>query len=146
MRIVLSELLGKKKRTIYAAGEAGINRALWDLRFDPGPEQTARFVRRIEKTIARISKLPQMSTEQRRPLNKARSDLQKAKTDYELNRIFDDLQENFGYMSIFRSAFRGRLRGQPVPPGEYEVTLAVGGKEYKGSITVRRDPMLDDED
>ena len=140
--LVISDIENKRKRTLRASSEAGINRVLWDLRFDPTEEQTQAFVARLEKLIDRITALPQLSSEQRQVLSKARASLAAATHDEDLNLILDGLREEFGSLSIFRRAFRGRLRGDPASPGKYLVQLHVGDEIYPGTITVRSDPML----
>jgi hypothetical protein len=112
------------------------------LRFDPTEEQTQAFVARLEKLIDRITALPQLSSEQRQVLSKARASLAAATHDEDLNLILDALREEFGSLSILRRAFRGRLRGEPASPGKYLVQLHVGDEIYPGTITVRSDPML----
>ncbi|RMD99704.1 MAG: hypothetical protein D6814_05080, partial [Calditrichaeota bacterium] len=143
----ISDISGQNHRTLQVAGEPGINRALWDLRFDPTAEQTQKFVARLHKILDKIAKLPARTPEQEQVFRQARQDLQKARNnDVALNRIFDRLRETFGSLGIFRRTFRGRLQGKAVPPGEYRIELEAGGKTYHGTIRVRRDPMLEARD
>jgi photosystem II stability/assembly factor-like uncharacterized protein len=140
--IEISDITGMNKRTITASGKQGINRALWDLRFDPTPRQTERFIKRLEPVLNRISQLPKMSKEQREALKKAQQTAKKSTNDVELNQIANDLRDQFGHMNVFRRAFRGRLQGERAQAGDYMVNMNVDGEIYTGKITVRNDPML----
>jgi photosystem II stability/assembly factor-like uncharacterized protein len=140
--IEITDITGKNKRTITVPKEPGINRALWDLRFDPSPKQIQEFTKRIKKILAKIDTLPKLSRDQKQALERAKKDLKKARNDRELNQIFDRLRDKFGHMSIFSRSFRRRLQGRQVPPGEYLINVTVDGQTYNGTITVRPDPML----
>ncbi|MDQ7054738.1 MAG: hypothetical protein Q9P14_18290 [candidate division KSB1 bacterium] len=141
VQLEISDLLGENKRILYGPGEAGIHRVLWDLRFDPTPEQTRQFVSRFRKLIQRIERLPRLTPKQKALVQQARSTLDTFHYDSELNRMWDEMAEEFTAMNLFRRAFRGRLQGKPAPPGEYRITLTVNGTSYFGKIRVRRDPM-----
>ena len=142
----ISDITGKNKRTLEASGEAGINRVLWDLQFDPSPEQTQQFKNQLEKIIDRIFELQTLTSDQKAWLEQTRETLKKAKYDTELNKIWDKLVEEFGNLSFLRRAFRGvsgRLQGAAVEPGEYLITMTVDGKTYTEKILVRKDPIVD---
>ena len=53
----------------------------------------------------------------------------------------EELSEEFGHFAVLRRAFGRSLQGSDVEPGNYLLTLTVNGTEYKGKITVRRDPI-----
>jgi hypothetical protein len=89
--ITIADKAGKTVRTLRNLPKAaGVNRATWDLRYDP-PRQAATRRRNV-----------------------------------------DDEEEQF--------AFFGGGGGPYVLPGEYTVTLGIGGKELKRTITVELDP------
>ncbi|MCP4727938.1 MAG: hypothetical protein GY863_23060, partial [bacterium] len=139
----ITDITGENKRTLHVPGEQGINRTLWDLRFDPTEEQKQQFTTNLSGLIDRISEFPGISRAQKRALNSAREDVGRAKHDTEYNRIVDDLREEFGHLTILRRAFGRRLQGRAVEPGNYWLTLKVNGNDHHGKITVRRDPMND---
>jgi len=139
----ISDITGLNKRTMSVSGHPGINRALWDLRFDPTPKQTRKFVEQLNKILEKVSRLPRLTAAQKSTAQEARRVLRARPSDQALNQIFDKLRERFGSMRVFRRDFRrGRLQGKQVPPGEYRITMTVDGRAYTGKITVRKDPML----
>jgi photosystem II stability/assembly factor-like uncharacterized protein len=142
-RLEIADITGQKKRTLTVSGEPGINRALWDLRFDARAEQVQQFVTRIGPALDRLEKLPGFSAEQKELLAWARKEVREAGTDdARLNAVRERLLEEFAEAGLLQRGFVGRLQGEAAPPGEYLLRLTVDGKSYTGRLTVRPDPIL----
>ena len=139
--IEITELLGVKKRTISVPGESGLNRVLWNFRFDPTPEQINRFIKNLESNLDLIAKFPQKTKKQKQVLEHAQKMVKSSKSIEALNQLIDQLRKTFGSISLFRRTFRGRLRGEQANPGDYLVKMKVNGKIYTSKITLRSDPM-----
>ncbi len=137
----ITDISGKNKRTMHVPGDAGINRTLWDLRFDPSDERKELYVDYLKALIYRISDMPKLSRNQKRALSDARNNLENARQVEEYNSITNDLRSEFGHFVILRRAFGRRLQGDAVKPGEYKLRLTLNGTEFTGKITVRRDPI-----
>jgi photosystem II stability/assembly factor-like uncharacterized protein len=142
VRIEVSEITGQKKRTLFSSAEPGIHRALWDLRFDPTPEQVKQFVTRVAQALDRIEKLPSLTSAQKEVVAWARKEISEAGSDDErLNAVRDKLMDEFADAGALPRFF-GRLQGEEAGPGEYLVTLHADGKSYTSTLTVRPDPIL----
>jgi len=85
------DITGQKKRTLLLAKEPGIGRALWDLRFDPAPQQVEPFRSRMERAIERLNRLAGLSAAHKAVVAQAASDLKTAKTADQWNRVRDRL-------------------------------------------------------
>jgi len=142
VRIEIHDFTGQNRRTLFAAGESGINRVLWDLRFDPSDAQNRRYTRQMESLLDRISNIPSLSSHQQDWIKQARGLLQTAKSDKDLNQIREDLLDEFGDINALRRAFGNELRGNLGEPGDYLIKMNVEGKTVQGTITVREDPVL----
>ncbi len=142
--IEISDITGKNKRTMIGPNEPGINRALWDLRYDATPKQRQQFIQGIETAIARIDNLPRLTNAQKETIKQVKNDLKKADNENVIIRIFEKLRDQFGNLSMFRRSFFRGLQGAQAAPGEYLVRLTVDGKTYTEKITVREDPILNE--
>jgi len=140
VRLEISDLTGANRRTLYVSGDAGIRRALWNLKFDPTPEQTKQFTARLEQVITRLGTLPPITDAQKQLLAVAREDLRRAKNDVELNAVREKLLEAFGDIQFARQAIGGALEGADAGPGEYLLRLSAGGAASTGTLRVRPDP------
>jgi photosystem II stability/assembly factor-like uncharacterized protein len=108
----IADTTGAMKRTLTAAAKPGVNRLSWDMRFDPTPEQRKQFDQLQAQRQAAI----------------------------QAGQIPPGGGGGGGGGGGFQGG--GAMLGNPVPPGEYRVTMTCGGKSYVGKIVVRRDPML----
>ena len=143
VRLEISVISGQNKRTITASAEPGIHRALWDLRFDPTPDQVKQFVARLTQALDRVDKVPSLTPEEKNVAAWARKELSEAGSDdARLNAVRDKLIDEFSDLSVLQRFFVGRLQGPEAGPGQYLITLRVEGKSYTSTITVRPDPML----
>ncbi|MFQ5865847.1 MAG: WD40/YVTN/BNR-like repeat-containing protein, partial [bacterium] len=50
----ITDITGKHRSRFTVSSEPGINRALWNLRFDPTPEQRQQFIERMEKAFDKL--------------------------------------------------------------------------------------------
>jgi len=101
--IEISDLEGKRTRTLTTSGQAGINRLRWDMRFNPTPSERAQAQQRPSAG--------------RRPAG----------------------EEGEGAPRMTQAGPVGLM----AEPGEYLVKLTVRGKTYTGTVSIRRDPLLD---
>jgi hypothetical protein len=143
VQIEICDFTGQKKRTLFASGEPGINRVLWDLRYDPSENQKRRFVQQMENLLTRIESMPALTSYQTDWIKQVRGLLQTAKSDRDLNQIREDLTDEFGHIFALRRAFGNALQGDPVEPGDYLIKMNVNGDTVQGTITVREDPILE---
>jgi photosystem II stability/assembly factor-like uncharacterized protein len=144
----VSDITGKHTRRLAVSNEPGVNRALWDLRFDPTDAQRKRFRKQMAESFEKLLAIPNLADIQRGWIEEQKTAFEGATTDEELNAVFDALQQHFRYERSLRQVlggralFGGRLAGRRAEPGQYSVTMQVGSQTYANTITVRQDPML----
>jgi photosystem II stability/assembly factor-like uncharacterized protein len=110
----IANVAGTSKRTLTRKATHGINRLEWDMRYDPTPEQ----VKQAEAQRARLQEA------------------------IAAGQIPPEAAAGRGGGGG-RGGAGGAPQGSPAPPGEYRVTMTVGGKTYTGTIVIRKDPMLE---
>ena len=137
--ISISNIQGEIVRTLSVAGEAGVNRALWDLRASPTEEQVQRFKKRLRELLEKTAALSRLTPGQKAATDQA-NELFAAGAQTDLNRALVILREAFGSMRMFRRSFRGRLQGDLVEPGDYALRLQFGSEIVEGTVSVRDDP------
>jgi hypothetical protein len=141
----IGDLASPLKTTyIIDAAGPGINRIVWDLRFDPPAATTQTLVGNIKRQIDPALLRADLTDEQKASLKQALADLEKWGTNF---RKVAEIQRNvfavirpgggmFGGMGM-----RGGMGGQVAEAGTYAVKLTVGGKTYTGKVAVRLDPI-----
>jgi hypothetical protein len=152
----ITEATGTRKRTLAASSAAGISRTLWDLRFDPAPEQTQRFAERLERVLERLSRLAALTPAQKQKLAqvalevthlKGATGAEAALAPAALNAIHSALDDEYGDLPGIGQALGQPLRGEDAPPGEYLVRLSLPASgtaappSATGRLTVRPDPL-----
>lgn len=137
VQLEISDISGYLKRTVILPGEAGINRYIWNMQFDPTPLQQGVFNLRNEIAEARSNE------ERQRVISSARSRL--------YNLVVNQREHEFLEQTLqqFASGGRGRRRGEvgqaqgfDAEPGEYIVKMTVSSQTYTSTITIRPDPIL----
>jgi photosystem II stability/assembly factor-like uncharacterized protein len=138
----ITDITGKTSRRLAVTNAPGINRVLWDLRFDPAAKDRERFVEQMQRAFDRLLSLPKLAKDEESWIKQTQKEFQQAKTADELNAAREKLLEHFRDARGLRGIAVNRLQGAQAEPGEYSVKLSVDGKTYTGTITVRQDPML----
>jgi photosystem II stability/assembly factor-like uncharacterized protein len=134
-------------KTQYAVkdAKAGINRLMWDMRFDPSPKALKQSLTQMRQMIERILQRPEVEEEPKKIVQKALEQLEQPDLTYrEAMGIQRKAFESIGFggaMRFMRGRFGMRARAPIAEPGAYAVKLTVNGKTYTGKISVRRDPM-----
>lgn len=145
VEVEISDATGDLKTTYSLnEAEAGINRLMWDMRFDPPAEQLKQNLTRMQQMMERILQRPEVEEQPKKIVQEALEQLKQPGLTY---REAADIQrkafEAIGFGGFMR--YRGRGRGMgatEAEPGFYAVKLTVDGKTYTGRISVRRDPMM----
>ncbi|MGH7452351.1 MAG: hypothetical protein ACRENG_13475, partial [bacterium] len=138
----ITDITGNKKRQWTVPSEPGINRVLWDLRFDPTAEERQKFVEQMQEAFDKLLHLPKLSKEEEAWIKQTQQEFSRTKSVEEMNKVRDKLIEHYRDVRSPRGIFGGRLQGAQAEAGEYLFKMAVDGKTYTGTIVVRRDPML----
>ncbi len=124
--------------------EAGISRLMWDMRFDPSPDQMKRSMTQMQSMMDRILGRPEVEQAQKATVEKALEQLKQPGIGYrEAQAIQRKAFETIGFGG--GRGFRGMGRGggaAVAEPGIYGVKLTVNGNVYSGKVSVRRDPKL----
>jgi hypothetical protein len=133
-------------KTTYAIKEAGegINRLMWDMQFDPTPQRLKQSLAQMQRLMDRILGRPEVEEEQKKIVRKALEELKQEGLTYrEATAIQKEAFEAIGFGGYMRYRGRGAAMGATVAePGTYAVMLTFNGKTYTGTISVRKDPML----
>ncbi len=133
-----------KLKTLYTLkeAEAGINRLLWDMRFDPSPQAMKASLNAMQSMMERILGRPEVEPEAKATVEKAFEQLKQPGLTYrEAAEIQRKAFETIGFGGMGRFRGRGRGGAAVAEPGSYAVKLTVNGKAYDGTIAVRKDPM-----
>ena len=116
---------------------------MWDMQFDPTPEQLKQRLTQMQQMMDRILQRPEVEEEQKKGVKKALEQLKKEGLTYrEAMAIQRKAFEAMGFGGFMRRYGRGR--GAAIAePGTYAVKITVNGKTYTGKVFVRKDPMLE---
>jgi hypothetical protein len=145
VEVEISDATGDLK-TKYSIKEAvaGVNRLMWDMRFDPPQAQLKQNLTQMQQMMDRILSRPEVEEEPKKTVQKALEQLKQPGLTYRgAAEIQRKAYEAIGFGGFMR--FRGRGRGMgatEAEPGTYAVTLYVNGITYNGKVAVRKDPML----
>ncbi len=129
----------------FKDAEAGINRLMWDMRFDPSPDQMKQSITQMQTIMNRILERPEVEEAQKATVEKALERIKQPGIGYrEAQAIQSEAFETIGFGG--GRGFRGFGRGGgavTAEPGTFGVKLTVNGKVYSGKVFVRKDPMLE---
>ncbi len=145
VEVEITDATGSLK-TKYAIKEAkaGVNRLLWDMRFDPPAEQLKQNLTQMRQMMERILSRPEVEEEPKKIVQEALEKLQEPGLSYrDAAEIQRKAYETIGFGGFMR--YRGGGRGMgatDAEPGTYAVKLSVNGNTFVGNVTVRQDPML----
>jgi hypothetical protein len=134
-----------KTTFILDTAEPGINRIVWDLRFDPPAATTQTLVSNVKRQVEPALLRTDLTDEQKAALKQVMADLDKWGTNYRKvadiqRRAFAIIRPGGGFYG--GQGMRGGMGGQVAEPGTYAVKLTAGGKTFTGKVAVRLDPML----
>jgi photosystem II stability/assembly factor-like uncharacterized protein len=139
----IADITGTLKTTYILEGaEAGINRIIWDLRFDPPAATSKGIADNLKKQIDGGLLRKDIDDEQKAVLQKAAKTLELYGTNFrkviEVQTLIMPIvgRGQFGQMGMRRGG------GSMAEPGTYLVKLTVGGKTSTGKVAVRLDPIL----
>ncbi len=139
--VEVTDATGKLKTTYTLEATAGLNRLMWDMRFDPSAQQMKQQLTQMQSMMDRILGRPEVEEEQKKIVTNALEELKQPGLSYrEAQAIQNKAFDAIGFGGFMR---RGMGGGAALAePGTYAVKLTVNGKAYKSTISVRRDPML----
>lgn len=147
--ITVTDATGNLKTT-YAVKDAGagMNHLMWDMKFDPSPKQMKQAITQMQQMMDRILQRPEVEEDAKKKIEEAQEQLKQPGLSYrEAKAIQNQAFESIGFSGAARY-MRGRFgRGVEAPvaePGTYAVKLTVNGNTSIGKVSVRRDPMVQD--
>lgn len=143
----ITDITGKNIRHLAVSNDPGINRAVWDFRFDPTERQRKQFRNQMAESFAKLLSHPALVRIHGQWLEEQKGVFEKAKSDEELNAVLKALVDRFRSVRSLRKVlgrrrFASWLQGRYAGIGEYVVRMNVNGKNHSTVITVRPDPML----
>jgi len=147
VEVEITDATGKLKTTYTLKdAEAGVNRLMWDMRFDPSPQQMKQSIAQMQQMMNRILQRPEVEEEPKKTVKKALEQLKQPDITFrEAQAIQRKAFETIGFGGFMRFRGFGRGAGAAVAePGVYAVKLMVNGKTFSGTVSVRRDPMQED--
>ena len=123
----------------------GVNRLMWDMRFDPSPKQIEQGLNRMQQMMERIIQRPEVGEEAKEAIRKALEQLKQPGLTY--REILSIQTKAFEAIGFGGRRFGGRYGpgrdATTAEPGTYAVKLTVNQKTYKGKVSVRQDPKLE---
>jgi len=148
VEIEITDATGSLKTTYTLENvDAGVNRLMWDMRFDPPKDQLKRSLTQMEQMMDRILQRPEVEEEAKKTIQKALEQLKKPDLSYRetlsiQTKAFEAI--GFGGGRRFGGRFGPGREALVAKPGTYAVKLHVHDKTYVGKIKVRQDPMLEE--
>jgi photosystem II stability/assembly factor-like uncharacterized protein len=147
--IEITDATGELKTTYtFKDAEAGIHRLMWDMQFDPSPDQMEQSMIQMRTMMDRILERPEVEELAKKTVQKALEELNQKGLSYrEAQAIQQQAFETIGFGGGGMRGFGGRGGfGGPASagPGTYGVKLTVSGKTYTGTVSVRLDPLQED--
>jgi photosystem II stability/assembly factor-like uncharacterized protein len=134
---------GNKATYTIDKAQPGINRLIWDLRFDPAPATVQSAITNVKRQLETIAGRPELTDEQKTAAQEALKQIDAAGTNFrKVMEIQNNLLQQFGMGGGMGFGGRGGVGGAIAEPGIYIVKMTANGKTYSGKITVRQDPML----
>jgi len=144
--IEITDGTGQNKTTFTIENaQPGINRLLWDFRFDPAPAQMQNAVNAAKQQLTMIGQRGELTDEQKAAAQDALKQIEAAGGNYrKVMEIQRNLMEQFGMRGGGGGGFgqRGGAGANVAEPGNYALKMTANGKTFNGKITVRQDPML----
>ena len=144
--IEITDATGNLKTTFPVKDpQAGINRLIWDMRFDPPASQLKQNIDQMQQMMDRILGRQEVEEAQKKIVDAALEKLKEPGISFrEAQAIQREAFEAIGFGQFGRMMRFGRGGGATVAePGTYAVKLTVNGKTHSSTITVRNDPKLD---
>ena len=143
--LVVEELMGERRAEIRIDPHAGLNRALWNLRFPSSPRQRRSFVERQMRTLRTVEERA-AKPELRARLEEIREqlaavDLEGERADRDLNAVRGALVAEFAIYAGGESLFGPRIGATAAEPGTYRVVLQAGDTRREQALEVRADPL-----
>jgi photosystem II stability/assembly factor-like uncharacterized protein len=149
VEIEITDATGNLK-TAYTVkdAEAGMNHLMWDMKFDPSPKEMKQAITQMQQSMGRILQRPEVEEDAKKKIEEAQEMLKQPGLSYrEAQAIQNQAFESIGFSGAARY-MRGRFgRGVQAPiaePGTYAIKLTVNGNTSIGKVSVRRDPMVQD--
>jgi photosystem II stability/assembly factor-like uncharacterized protein len=147
--IEITDVTGQQKTTYTVDNpKTGINRIIWDFRFDPAPNMVQGAINSIKSQLQLLTTRGELNDEQRASVQEALKQIDAAGTNYrKAQEIQQGVMAQFGGAGGFGGGGGGGMRGggfgaNVAEPGVYAVKMTVNGKTLTGKLTVRQDPML----
>jgi len=145
--IEITDVTGQQKTTYTIDNpKTGINRIIWDFRFDPAPNMVQGAINSIKSQLQLLTTRGELNDEQRAAVQEGLKQIDAAGTNYrKVQEIQQGVMTQFGGGAGFGGGGGGRGGGMGAnvaEPGVYAVKMTAGGKTLTGKITIRQDPML----
>ena len=144
VEIEITDATGNLKTTYtLKEADAGVNRLMWDMMFDPSPKQIKQALQQMQQMMERILQRPEVEEEAKKTVQNALEQLKKPGLTFrEAAEIQRKAFEAIGFGRYGRrfGAGRGAVAAES---GTYAVKLKVNQKTYTGKVSVRQDPMLE---
>jgi photosystem II stability/assembly factor-like uncharacterized protein len=141
----ISDAAGTMKTTyILDAAGPGVNRAAWDMRFDPAVQTVQTIASNLKKQIDAALQRADLAAAAKSALTAAARDLEAYGTNYrKVVEIQRAAQPHLGRGAFpMMGGYGGRGGAPQAEPGTYLVKLTVGSRTYNGKAVVRLDPIL----
>jgi photosystem II stability/assembly factor-like uncharacterized protein len=150
LTIEISDVTGQNKTTYaFDNPKPGINRLVWDLRFDPRPDMIESSITAAKQQLQTIASRGGEAVEAQKDLvDSALKQMDAAGNNY--RRVIEIQRETIQALGIGGGFMgggggfgggRGGFGGGVADAGVYAVKMTANGKTTTGTITVRLDPM-----
>jgi photosystem II stability/assembly factor-like uncharacterized protein len=149
VEIEITDATGNLKTTYEVKDvKAGMNYLTWDMKFDPSPKQMKQAITQMQQMMGRILQRPEVEEKAKKTVEEAQKKLKEPGLSYrEAQAIQMKAFESIGFSGaarFMRGRFGRRVQAPIAEPGTYAVKLTVNGDTSIGEVSVRRDPMVQD--
>lgn len=130
LELEISDLSGRQSRKVKLPAIAGIQRYIWDMKFDPEPYSSDQLKVLEDMFKELLARYPMNA------LNQAYNNFKRASTPAEQRRIVEGMRT--GVLSLPISEEYGfPIAGE----GAYMLKLRLGGQEWRQTLLIRNDPQ-----
>ncbi len=143
-RLEISALSETLRAGVELDASSGLHRFRWKMRFDPPEEQRQSFIKGLEAIFKELRS--RLKTGKNERLEQLYQEFKKAQKAEELNRIRQELIEEFRDLAPRRRFFGEPLQGPEAEAGLYKLRLIVEDMTYEGLLTIRDDPLFESKD
>ncbi len=139
--VIISTRDGGSSRVLRKAVHTGINRLIWDLRFDINDGMIEQYKNDLMNTARALDERVR-NNEHRTLLERISGQLLQASDLRSLHRLRKVMVTELGGYAFGAPFFTEKLTAKKATPGTYDISVTLGTESSYGLVTLRHDPII----